>query len=44
MLRAITYVGWIIPRRNEPGGEASSKRMVARAVRQAQSYLNRRPS
>ena len=44
MLRAITYVGWIVPRRNEPGGEARSKRMVARALRQAQSYLNRRPS
>lgn len=44
MLRAITYVGWIIPRRTEPGGEARSKRMVARALRQAQSYLNRRPS
>lgn len=44
MLRAITYVGWIIPRRKEPGGEARSKRMVARALRQAKSYLNRRPS
>lgn len=44
MLRAITYIGWITLRRLEPGGEARSKRMVARALRQTQSYLNRRPS
>lgn len=44
LLRALTYVGWIIPRRAEPGGETRSKRMVARATRLAASYLKRRPS
>ncbi|WP_127112818.1 phosphotransferase enzyme family protein [Shimia sediminis] len=43
LLRALTYVGWIIPRRHEPGGATRSKRMIARATRLAQSYLNRRP-
>ncbi|PSL17878.1 phosphotransferase enzyme family protein [Shimia abyssi] len=44
LLRALTYVGWIIPRRSEPGGEARSKRMISRALRQANSYLKRSPS
>lgn len=44
LLRALTYVGWIIPRRHEPGGATRSKRMIARAIRLARAYLNRRPS
>ncbi|SHI60033.1 Ser/Thr protein kinase RdoA involved in Cpx stress response, MazF antagonist [Shimia gijangensis] len=44
LLRALTYVGWIIPRRKEPGGDVRSKRMIAHATRLAQSYLERSPS
>ncbi|MEQ9694585.1 phosphotransferase [Shimia sp. SDUM112013] len=43
LLRALTYVGWIIPRLHEPGGEIRSKRMIARATRLAKTYLEGTP-
>lgn len=43
LLRALTYVGWIIPRLDEPGGDIRSTRMIARATRLAQDYLEGRP-
>lgn len=42
-LRALTYPGWIIPRRHEPGGAARSERAIATAVPLAESYLNGGP-
>ncbi|MGX9351956.1 phosphotransferase enzyme family protein [Shimia sp. W99] len=44
LLRALTYVGWIIPRLHEPGGETRSNRMIARATSLANTYLEGRPS
>jgi Ser/Thr protein kinase RdoA (MazF antagonist) len=40
LLRALTYPGWIIPRRDEPGGKARSQKAVQTAVPLARSYLN----
>lgn len=42
-LRALTYPGWIIPRRLEPGGAARSARAIATAVPVAETYLNGGP-
>lgn len=38
-LRAVTYVGWIIPRLEEPGGRQRNKRMISEAVALAGAYL-----
>lgn len=40
LLRALTYVGWIIARRLEPGGAERSTRNIARAISLAKTYLN----
>ena len=40
VLRALTYVGWIIPRINEPGSIHRQQHFIATAVDLAQSYLN----
>ncbi|MFD1509636.1 phosphotransferase [Lacimonas salitolerans] len=42
-LRALTYPGWIIPRRHEPCGAARSARAIATAVPLAETYLNGGP-
>lgn len=42
LLRALTYVGWIVPRLNEPGNKTRSTRMIARALGLAQNYLEGR--
>ncbi|MGH1354658.1 MAG: phosphotransferase enzyme family protein [Thalassovita sp.] len=39
LLRALTYPGWIIPRRAEPGGKERSIRAVRTAVPLAQRFL-----
>ena len=39
LLRALTYPGWIIPRRNEPGGRARSLLAVRTAVPLARAFL-----
>ena len=39
LCRALTYLGWIIPRRNEPGGAERSRRAVATALPLAETYL-----
>lgn len=39
LCRALTYLGWIIPRRDEPGGEERSRRAVATALPLAETYL-----
>lgn len=39
MLRALTYLGWIIPRMGEPGSPARSLRAVATAMPLVHSYL-----
>ena len=39
LCRAFTYLGWIIPRRNEPGGAERSVRAVATALPLAATYL-----
>ena len=39
LLRALTYLGWIIPRLSEPGGAERSARAVATALPLAQAYL-----
>lgn len=39
MLRALTYLGWIIPRMDEPGGRARSLRAVATAMPLVHAYL-----
>ena len=41
-LRATTYVGWIISRRQEDGSEARNARFVAHAERLAKSYLSQK--
>ena len=38
-LRAFTYVGWIVPRTDEPGAEARCKRFIALACRMAAEML-----
>lgn len=40
LLRALTYPGWIIPRRDEPGGQERSIRAVRTALPLAQRFLN----
>lgn len=40
MLRALTYVGWIVPRLDEPGGEARCRRFIGRAVGLAEDFIN----
>jgi Ser/Thr protein kinase RdoA (MazF antagonist) len=40
VLRALTYLGWIIPRMGEPGGPDRSARAIATALPLAQRYLN----
>lgn len=39
LLRALTYPGWIIPRRQEPGGQERSLRMVRTAVSLSEAFL-----
>lgn len=39
MLRALTYLGWIIPRMGEPGGAARSLRAVSTAMPLVHAYL-----
>lgn len=39
MLRALTYLGWIIPRMGEPGGSARSARAIATALPLVTAYL-----
>ena len=39
LLRAFTYLGWIIPRMAEPGGQARAARFRAFATDQARLYL-----
>lgn len=39
MLRALTYLGWIIPRRGEPGGPARSGRALSVALPLVTAYL-----
>ena len=41
LLRACTYVGWIVPRMNEAGAEVRNRRSRATATRLARTYLNR---
>ncbi len=39
MLRAFTYVGWVVSRLDEAGAEARSRRFCERAVSMAEAYL-----
>ena len=39
MLRALTYLGWVIPRMDEPGGPARSGRAIATALPLVTAYL-----
>lgn len=39
VLRALTYVGWIITRMDEPGARARSARFVMQATQMAREYL-----
>lgn len=39
LCRALTYLGWIIPRRSEPGGEERSVRALTTALPLAERYL-----
>ena len=39
-LRAMTYVGWIVPRMSEAGSADRNQRLIARAKRQASAYLH----
>lgn len=39
LLRALTYPGWIIPRRDEPGGAARSLKAVQTALPLARNFL-----
>ena len=39
LLRACTYIGWIVPRMDEPGAVARNRRLIATASQLAQSYL-----
>ena len=39
LLRALTYPGWIIPRRDEPGGRERSLRAVRTAVSLAEAFM-----
>lgn len=41
MLRAFTYVGWIIPRLSEPGGADRSRRSIATALPLVETYLGK---
>lgn len=41
-LRSLTYIGWIIPRIDEPGGAARSVRNITTAMPLAEAYLKRR--
>ena len=41
LLRALTYLGWIIPRRNEPGGVERSLRAVAVAMPLVDAFLEK---
>lgn len=41
LLRALTYVGWIIPRMAEPGGQDRSRRMLDQALRRAKNFVER---
>lgn len=43
MIRALSYVGWIIPRIDEPGGRARSARMLSQALGLAREFLEGRP-
>ena len=42
LLRALTYVGWIIDRLDEPGGAERSRRCIAAALDLAETYVKRR--
>ncbi|WP_063832809.1 phosphotransferase [Labrenzia sp. DG1229] len=39
-LRAVTYVGWIIPRLEEDGGLVRNKRMISEATTLAETFLS----
>lgn len=40
VIRALTYLGWIIPRINEPGAETRQARFLASALPLVDDYLN----
>ena len=40
LLRALSYVGWIVPRLDEPGGAERSARAIALALPLARAYLD----
>lgn len=40
MLRAFTYVGWIVPRIEEPGSQMRQKRFIKRATTLAEAFLS----
>jgi len=40
LLRALTYPGWIIPRRHEPGGAARSEQAIRTALPLARNFLS----
>ncbi|MDQ7069163.1 MAG: phosphotransferase [Rhodobacterales bacterium] len=40
LLRALTYVGWIVPRMNEENGAAKSATAINRALKLARKYLS----
>ncbi len=40
LLRALTYVGWIVPRMNEKNGVAKSAAAINRALKLARKYLS----
>ena len=40
-LRAVTYVGWIVPRLEEDGGHARNKRMVSDATGLVENFLSK---
>lgn len=40
-LRAVTYVGWIVPRLEEDGGHARNKRMISDATGLVENFLSK---
>lgn len=44
VLRALTYVGWIVPRIHEEGGHARNARFIAQAAQLCAAYLQNAPA
>lgn len=42
MLRALTYIGWIVPRMDEPGSVERNARFVATGIELAETWLGSR--